>query len=319
MENPHDRFFRGSFGEPAFVEDFLVSNVDRSITTALDLSTLRRVEGSFIDQDLRESRSDLLFEVTARDGRLAAFYLLFEHKSRPDPLTAFQILRYRVRINERRLREGRALAFVLPLVIYHGTRPWNAATDVSDLVSVPDGMDVWSMRSPYLLYDLSGVADDTIRGAALTQASLLLLKYIDREELPERLPKILTLIASLMSEPRGLECLRLVLNYVAAGSDRVDRETLRRTFIETIPSDTKTTPMPTIAEEWMAEGHQKGLEKGLEQGLEQGLEIGELVGQVRALERAAGLAVTDSEVLRDWEPERLRTRIDKLLDSIGRG
>ena len=63
--------------------------------------SLRRAAGSFIDQELRGSASDLLFEVrSAAAAPRQWLYLLFEHQSQPDRWMALRLLRYCCRIWE---------------------------------------------------------------------------------------------------------------------------------------------------------------------------------------------------------------------------
>jgi len=87
------------------------TGVDREqLSTAavaeLKLDTLKMQKGSFVDGDLREKSSDLLFSVELAHApedsanRKALVYFLFEHKSQSDPLTVLQVLSYTVRIWE---------------------------------------------------------------------------------------------------------------------------------------------------------------------------------------------------------------------------
>jgi len=65
---------------------------------ALDLSRLELSPGTFIDEKMKEFRSDLLFRIPAKTGGLSEIYLLFEHKSVPDPRIFQQLLGYLARI-----------------------------------------------------------------------------------------------------------------------------------------------------------------------------------------------------------------------------
>src|SRR5690606_16857012 len=102
-----------------------------------ELSSLEAVGESFVDDELRQTQSDLVFTVPLVAGGAAVVYLLFEHKSYADRLTVFQMLKYVVRINERRLREGLPLCCVVPLVVYHGPTGWNVARTIDQLIDVP--------------------------------------------------------------------------------------------------------------------------------------------------------------------------------------
>ncbi len=51
----------------------------------LDLDTLDIHKDGFIDLDLQEHFSDLLYKVALHSGQEMFIYLLFEYKSYPDP------------------------------------------------------------------------------------------------------------------------------------------------------------------------------------------------------------------------------------------
>ena len=81
----------------------------------MNLDTLQLETGSFVDADLREKFSDLLFSVELKSipadavSKQALVYFLFEHKSQSDPLTVLQMLSYMVRIWEKRVRDSELL------------------------------------------------------------------------------------------------------------------------------------------------------------------------------------------------------------------
>ncbi|WP_459874031.1 Rpn family recombination-promoting nuclease/putative transposase, partial [Endothiovibrio diazotrophicus] len=81
---PHDDFFRESFGRKEIAEDFLRQQLPTELLAEMDLSTLRIGKDSYVSKELRKSYSDLVYSVRLRDGELRV-YLLFEHKSTPDP------------------------------------------------------------------------------------------------------------------------------------------------------------------------------------------------------------------------------------------
>lgn len=60
---PHDAFFKRLFGAPEVAADFLRNYLPAEIVSRLDLETLQLEKESFIDPELRESFSDLLFKV----------------------------------------------------------------------------------------------------------------------------------------------------------------------------------------------------------------------------------------------------------------
>ena len=88
------------------------------VAALFDLETLEVSKDSFVDEELRSHYSDLLYQVACRDGMPGFVYLLFEHKSRPEPLVALDLLRYQVRIWRLWLGQGgaRPLPPIIPVV-----------------------------------------------------------------------------------------------------------------------------------------------------------------------------------------------------------
>lgn len=166
LSNPHDRFFKETFGRIEVARDFFANYLPQEVTAVFNLDTLELQPGSFIDPDLQEQFADLLYRVGLIDGQDAYIYLLLEHKSYPDRLTAFQVLRYEVRVWERDARAGEDLRPIVPVVVYHGREKWQVATDFAGLFHGPEALRRYWPALAYDLQDLSALSDDEIHGAA---------------------------------------------------------------------------------------------------------------------------------------------------------
>jgi predicted transposase/invertase (TIGR01784 family) len=282
LTNPHDKFFKDLFSCQDAARDFLQHYLPAEISSLLDLSQLEIRKDSFIDPDLQEHFSDILYKVNLHSGQQSYIYILFEHKSYPDPDIAFQLLKYMVRIWEQSRRQDEALLPVLPLVIYHGLQQWQVATEFSALFDLPEPLRQYVPEYSYWLYDLSQYTDEEIKsrvqGTVILQMSLLLLKYNQRPDFVERLHDILSLIRQLSEQETALEYLETVLHYIAGSSDKVSAAELSQIVQDVLQEGADV--MPTIAEQWLAQGREEGLEQGREQGLEQGLQRGREAAQV---------------------------------------
>src|SRR5262245_58439780 len=100
LANPHDSFFKELLARPDTAADFLANYLPTEVDAELDVSAPELVKDSFIDAELQQHFSDLLYRVRLKQGGAAYVYLLFEHKSAPDAWVAFQLLRYKARIWE---------------------------------------------------------------------------------------------------------------------------------------------------------------------------------------------------------------------------
>ncbi len=263
--NPHDRFFKDLFSRQEAAQDFLQHYLPAELATLLDLSTLHISKDSFIDAELQEHFSDLLYQVNLHSGQEACIYLLFEHKSYPDPLIALQLLRYMVRIWEQSLKQQRSLLPIVPLVIYHGQKKWRVGLEFTALFDVPTEMKPYVPAYQYWLCDLSQYSDEQIKGQVILQVGLRLLKYIWYDDMPERLDDILGLLRTLGQQQTGLEYLQTTLRYIAGATDKVSEEQLKQVVLELFSEGEQL--MPTLVEQWLERGREEGREQGREAAL----------------------------------------------------
>ncbi len=297
LRNPHDLFFREAMGREEVARDFLSRYLPAPVREALDFSTLKTLKDSYVDSELAEHFSDLLFQVELRDGSSSLVTILFEHKSYPEPLVALQLLRYMSRIWENAQKQKEPLHPIVPLVVYHGVKRWNVGCNLSDIIETTEALREGFPDFRYSLFDLSGYSDEELQGEAYLRVLLLVLKYALRDELPERLPAIAALLAQLSRGQSGLQYVETVLRYLVAGTEKVSEAQLQGA-VETALQEGGTL-MGTIAEKWMEQGVERGLEQGLERGLSEGIELalevkfGEaglaLVPQVRRLRDTSAL------------------------------
>ena len=60
--HPHDLMVRTVLSDLTEAASFLQTHLPETVSQALNWSTLKLLEGSFVDEDLRESEADLLYE-----------------------------------------------------------------------------------------------------------------------------------------------------------------------------------------------------------------------------------------------------------------
>ncbi len=243
------------------------------VAALLDIESLVVSKDSFVDKELREHFSDIIYQVDLKEGDSAYIYLLFEHKSYSDPLIALHLLRYMIKIWEQGVKQGKARPFspIIPIVVYHGKSKWNAGPDFYELFDLPDGLQVYMPNFRYLLCDLSHRSDEEIKGTVTLRAAFLLLKHIFSDDLSNRLPEIFSLLKSLSDKQSGLEYLETILKYLASGTDRVGAEELKN-VVTKIFEDKGEHIMPTLAEQWTQQGLQQGKLQSVRESVVENLE-----------------------------------------------
>ena len=254
---PHDHFFRESFGRPQIVRSYLQEYLPTDLRAELNLDELKLQDGSFIDEELREHQSDLLYRTTLRASGLSAYlYFLFEHKSTPELLIGLQLLRYQLRFWEDQVKQKRPLSPIIPLVVYHGEKQWSVPTDFFSLLGAPEALRPYLLDFHYQLRDFSYLSDEEIRGEVWLRVCLRVLRAIYDPQLQHQLEPLVELIFKLLEKETGLEYIRTVLYYMTRATGKVSREQMEQALLAQGPQGEQV--MTTIAQEY--------IEQGLEQG-----------------------------------------------------
>ena len=269
LSNPHDKFFKESFSRKEVVESFISEYIPETVTKQIDLNTLEILKDSFIDKELTEHFSDLLYKVKIA-GKPSFLYLLFEHKSFPDSMTHFQLLRNTVKILELYLKQNknsRKLPVVISLVIYHGSQKWDIKNSIVPLFEEIEGTVQYIPDFRAEILDISHIPDDMIKGEIFLQVHFLIQKYIHTPQLFDKLPDIFMLVKSLTEDRKKTEYMEMLLRYLAASVEKDKKQDLKEEIKKAIHSG--DTLMTTIAEEWVQEGEIKGKIEGKIEGKEE--------------------------------------------------
>jgi len=262
--NPHDKFFKGMFSRKDEARDFFANYLPEEILKLLDLERTEIVKDSFIETELKEYFSDILYKVYLT-GSPAYLYMLFEHKSYPDRLTVLQLLEYMIKIWRLHLNQnplGEGLPIIIPLVVYHGSEMWRYGTKLSGLLSGPvESLADYIPDFQFLLYDLTRYRDDDIKGMIVSRVGLLVMKHIFSDDLTEVLVRVMELLAELSDKRRALDYVETIIRYVINASEALSLKDLKK-IIEQSYFQKKEGELMTIAEQLRMEGHQRGLQQG---------------------------------------------------------
>lgn len=271
--NPHDLLFKEAWSRKAVAQDYLRHFLPPDLLAQLDLDSLVLTKDSFVDHDLTERFSDLVYRIKLHQHGSMVIYLLFEHKSYRDRQTYFQLVENMVKL-WRTLGKQRSLVAlppVLPLLIYHGKDSWPLEDQFTAVYpAVPDSLAPYLLNFQFIVTDFSLMSDHELRGQAMNRVVYLLFKYIFSEELSDRLPEILGLLRDIRQRS-AFEFFISVLKYVASAAHHIDEATLERVVVEALP-ETGERLMTTLAEQWFKQGVDEGLQQGMQQGVQQGMQ-----------------------------------------------
>lgn len=179
--SPHDALFKRVFADVARGGALLRALLPSELAAAVEWSTLELRPGESVGADLRGLASDLVFSARA-DGHAVHFHVLVEHQSTADPRMPFRIAEYVVRLWQGQSQpvDGRLeLPLIVPIVVYHGARPWKAPLDVGEAIMMSEALasSAGSLvpRLRYLLDDLTQLDADGLRARGLPAFATLAL------------------------------------------------------------------------------------------------------------------------------------------------
>jgi len=281
VTNPHDKVFRKTYSDRDNARSFLTHYLPDKVLNLVDLSTLEISKDSFIEKDLYDYYSDMLYKVNLTDGSQGFIYVLFEHKSYHDRFVHLQLLEYMVRIWRLHIHQHKMkpvyLPIVIPLLICHGRKEWPEDTmRLTSLLSGPvDDLAGYIPDFGFELYDLHRFSDDQIKGTIMSRVVLLLFKHIRDPDLRQKLPGIMALLQTLMSKETGLQWLEVVIRYLASvlDEDELSLEQIKEITEQAISKETGGYVM-TLAEKLRKEGEERGKLEGKLEGLREAIELG---------------------------------------------
>jgi len=280
IQNPHDKFFKETFRNLTVTKEFLVHYLPAHIVDIIDVETLEPQKDSFINEDLNEIFSDLLFKVNMNQ-QVGYLYLLFEHKSYQSPMVSVQLLQYMCEIWKTAVQKSKntKIPGIIPLVIYHGKDHWHTSESFTDLI---EGYNMFSEKTKqyiptfnYILFDLSTFSDTDILGPIELTLSFTALRDIhsdDPDILKQMIYHAIDIIYTLDMKHTGLTYFETFIRYIFSASGAFTKHDIHdivKTLEKAYPKGSDV--VMTIADILREEGLEQGLEQGLERGLKQGM------------------------------------------------
>jgi predicted transposase/invertase (TIGR01784 family) len=266
--HPHDLFFKRAMGNIHLVEEFIEHYLP-AITQKIDPGSLQLTDGSFIDQDFNEYRTDVLYRATFQ-GHLGYLYFLIEAQRKADRLMPLRMLEYSLQIIRRDLANKKEAPFplIFPCVIYNGEKPYCFTTDIFEMFQDPElARDIF--LKPFHLIDLASIEEEELKQSPLFGMLALHLKNTYTRDLLgfiKRVADVLKQVESL-DEIDLLEAGAYYLFQTSA--DGALRYDILNEFKKNLNPTTQQELM-TVAEAFIQDGRKLGRQEGRKEGLEQG-------------------------------------------------
>ncbi|WP_040257386.1 Rpn family recombination-promoting nuclease/putative transposase [Rickettsia hoogstraalii] len=180
----HDKFFQKALANPFVAREFFNMHLPPHIKALFSPTTLTLENDSFIEPNLKESITDVLFSVKINNNE-SYLYLLLEHQSSSDHLMAFLLFKYMLNIAERHLSlypNPKKFPFIYPLVFFNDNQKYTAPLNLWDLFENSELVKAtWS--NDYQLIDLQNIADEKLKQNPWLAILQILMKYIHKPNL----------------------------------------------------------------------------------------------------------------------------------------
>ncbi|WP_275225643.1 Rpn family recombination-promoting nuclease/putative transposase [Citrobacter freundii] len=249
---PHDTVFKQFLYHPDTARDFLDIYLPSTLRELCDLQTLKLESGSFIEDSLRASYSDVLWSLKTNEGD-GYIYVVIEHQSSPDAHMAFRLMRYAMAAMQRHLDAGhKTLPLVIPMLFYHGAlSPYPFSLCWLDEFDDPIvARQLYSATFP--LVDITVIPDDEIMQHRRIALLELMQKHIRKRDLMGLVEQLVSLLATGYANDSQLKTL---FNYMMQFGNTPHVDKFIREVAQRVPQQKES--LMTIAEVLQQEAKQQ--------------------------------------------------------------
>ncbi|WP_160165053.1 Rpn family recombination-promoting nuclease/putative transposase [Chrysiogenes arsenatis] len=273
----HDSGYKQIFSHPWLVRDLLLGFVKYDWVQELDYETLEPYTETRITDDYRGKYNDCVWRLRFR-GEWLYLYLFLEFQSSEDYFMSVRFLTYvgllyQDIIKSEKLGKGDKLPPIMPLLIYNGTKAWQAPTEVSRLIDpVHPVLRRFTPQLQYFLLDEGRVPSNELEtGATNLVAELIKLEMTH----PKELRLQVSALAHVIADPKYAEIRRTFAIWL--------KRLIRRRY-----PDMEVPEIDEITEESSAMLAER-LDMWLKEKRDEGVRIGEMRGLLAGIQRIRSL------------------------------
>jgi len=290
---------------------------------------MKALRASFVDEELTDHHTDLLFSVEVC-GRQTWVYILLEHQSTNDREMPRRMYGYIKEIWQR-FRDGDAgsLPPVIPIVLTHVPGGWTAPRSLHETMdpnpSTVPGMARFVPGFELIIEDLAVMTNEDIKAKALSAFPKLVLWALRDARTPvaalANLGTWLDAFAEALRTPSGIKAVAQLLAYLSLVLDDAPYYEICATIVKVAPSSKES--IMTAAEKFIQQGRSEGRAEGRSEGRAEGRSEGRIemltklviarFGAISEAQQSRLDKATDDEL--NWFVERvlIAESIDALL------
>lgn len=269
----HDAYVKETFSDRERAIVFFESFLPPDLLLAIDIKTLKVTKESYINSELNQHFSDLVFNVEiVKEGIDANLSLLFEHKSQPDNNVSIQVGYYVFSQWMASISQKKKLKPIIPILYYQGKRKWEIPSLKQIFKNFPSVITNLLPDIPNIYIPLNEINDSAITRLRNTMLVLALLTQKIKTN-PDKLNNDLSRIFKLFPvDNQNWNFLELTIVYIFNQTNIETKNLL--SLIEEIPDKVKQNIMTTY-DQIIEQGKEIGKEIGKELGQEIGIQKGE--------------------------------------------
>jgi len=221
---------------------FLKNHMSEDIQKRFDLDTLQLEPATYIDKKLKKHYSDLVFSVrlVGYENQFARIYLLFEHKSSPDPLTGVQVLKYMalqwLELQEQHMLVDGKLPPIIPMVIYQGQEDdRKMCSSFHDLVEMPsESFKVYIPDFSFAFFNVRGMDEAKVQDKILLKFYVEIIKHQNDPSVKEIPPRLVRGLLESMEQRSAQEYIEIFFRYLVKSTGYLAREDYKKA-LELLP------------------------------------------------------------------------------------
>ena len=270
----HDKLFRKSLSNIQVAKEFILTHVPESVLAKFDLNTITFYKSFYIENNLEEQITDIVYHINMKDGSSGYLFFLIEHQSTALKLMPFRMLKYQVAIisdhierrktNKLEKSQDYKLPIVFPILYYCGEdKPYPYTLNILDLFSDYALAEV-TLAKPIHLVDVTVIPDQIImqhKIVGLLEFAHKHIRDVDLSLIINDLKQIISKLNNQNIENNGLlEYIKVNLYYIIAlGNFKNPDEFLKQLEEDPVIGG---KIMGTLAHKFEENGIKKGIQTG---------------------------------------------------------
>ena len=276
IARPHNNFFVSQMRDPAHAAGMVRPLLDERLAAVVGWEDMALEPGSYIDEKLRGSESDLLFSVPVA-GKSSLLYVLIEHQSTPDAHMPLRLLGYMAAIwrTYAATHPGKRLPAILPVVLAQCEQPWPHEATMRSLLDIPEGLgELIEPMQPlfaHKLLDLAKLLPEEIQGTEVGAAVLRVMRAARTGNLDGLLEAALDMVAAAARGGDARMRIMATITYILATAPVPAKEVIERMQKLRMPEELIQDTM-SAAELLFKEGRQEGRQEEAQDAVIQALE-----------------------------------------------